>query len=56
MLVPAFTQLRLNNSKSLVPSEILQLLRGTLKLICPSVCPSVRPSVCHKNFNLAHIF
>ena len=21
-----------------------------------SVCPSVRPSVCHKNFNLAHIF
>ena len=25
---------------------------GTLKLIRPSVCPSV----CHKNFNLAHIF
>ena len=21
-----------------------------------SLCPSVRPSVCHKNFNLAHIF
>ena len=21
-----------------------------------SVCPSVRPSVCHKNFNLTHIF
>ena len=30
--------------------------RVTLKLIRPTVCQSVRPSVCHKNFNLAHIF
>ena len=34
--------------------------RGTLKLIRPSVLLSVRLSVglsvCHKNFNLAHIF
>ena len=30
--------------------------RGTLKLIRLSVCPSVPLSVCHKNFNLAHIF
>ena len=30
--------------------------RGTLKLIRPSVSPSVCQSVCHKNFNLAHIF
>ena len=29
---------------------------GTLNLIRLSVRPSVRPSVCHKNFNLAHIF
>ena len=37
--------------------------RGDIKShssVCPSLCPSVRPSVrlsvCHKNFNLAHIF
>ena len=30
--------------------------RGTLKLIRPYVSPSVCQSLCHKNFNLAHIF
>ena len=29
---------------------------GALKPICPSVCWFVCPSLCHKNFNLAHIF
>ena len=44
------------NDGTLLLSPAFRESGGTLKLIRPSVSPSVCQSLCHKNFNLAHIF